>query len=141
MKHEKITSSMFTFVSISCSVSFVLFLAAKKLYIYNSEKKSSKSSMNRKRFFTFYTKSFLCLTSLFSHNKEEKKNKYNLIYSVFEASFHARICHQKLFYAFVTLEALKLRRNEIFLLSHSISSALLYIIKMRGYEPIITFNI
>ena len=45
------------------------------------------------------------------------------------------------FMHFVTLEALKLGRNEIFLLSHSISSAVLYIIKMRGYEPIITFNI
>ena len=45
------------------------------------------------------------------------------------------------FMHFVTLEALKLGRNEIFLLSHSIPSAVLYIIKMRGYEPIITFNI
>ena len=111
---------------------------SQKLYIYSMGKKSSKSSMNRKRFFTFYKKKFFLPNfSLLSYNKEKKK--YNLIYCVFEASFHARICHQKLFYAFCHAPSSKIEKkwkNFTYLLQFLVF--VLYVIKKGWHEPIIS---
>ena len=72
-KEERGTTSILTFVSISCSVSFVLLLEAKKLYIdIIRERNPQKVQWIVKDFSRFTRKSFFCLTSPFSHNKEKK---------------------------------------------------------------------
>ena len=84
---------------------------SQKLYIYSMGKKSSKSSMNRKRFFTFYKKKFFCQTSLFSHITRRRRSIISFIVCL-KPRFMHEYAIKSFFMHFVTLRALKLRKSE-----------------------------